>query len=58
MIREFLRNCPYVDLAVAGQLIFFCLFLAALVWVFRNGSKDFYDKLSQLPLEEKGHPHE
>lgn len=51
MIREFLKNCPYVDLAVAGQLIFFALFVAALAWVSRRGSKEFYEKLSQLPLE-------
>lgn len=54
MIREFLRNCPYTDLAVAGQVIFFAVFVAAIFWVFRSGSKNFYDKLAQLPLEKGG----
>lgn len=58
MIREFLKNCPYVDLAVIGQLIFFVLYITALVWVFRSGSKSFYERLARLPLENGGNSHE
>jgi hypothetical protein len=58
VIREFLKNYPYIDLAVAGQIIFFLLFVAAIFWVFRRGSGQFYEKLSHIPLDRKGSPHE
>ena len=58
MIREFLKNYPYMDLAVAGQLIFFTLFVMAIFWVFRRGSYSFYQELSRMPLEKKEGTHE
>lgn len=51
MKQAFLRNFQHMDLVVVGQLLFFAVFAAALVWVFRSGSKAFYDKLSALPLD-------
>lgn len=54
MKQEFLKNFPFMDLVVAGQLIFFAIFVGAVFWVFRSGSKNFYQKLAALPLEEKG----
>lgn len=57
LIREFLHNCPHVDLVVLGEVMFFGLFVAALFWVFRPASKGFYEKLSQLPLD-NGAAHE
>ncbi len=53
MIQQFLSNFPFLDLVVAGQLLFFTIFLGALAWVFRSGSREFYDKLAALPLDEK-----
>lgn len=53
MKQQFLSNFPFLDLVVVGQLLFFTIFLGALVWVFRSGSKEFYDKLAALPLEDK-----
>lgn len=53
MIREFLKNCPFVDMAIVGQLIFLTVFLAAIFWVFRKGSNRFYKKMSNIPLEEE-----
>ncbi len=50
MIRQFLAHFPYAELAIAGQLIFMTIFLGSIIWIFRKGSKDFYDKLSKLPL--------
>ena len=53
MKQEFLRNFPMMDLVVVGQLLFFTVFVAALLWVFRSGSKGFYEKLAALPFDEK-----
>jgi len=50
MIRQFLANFPYAELAIAGQLIFMTVFVGSIFWIFRKGSQDFYDKLSKLPL--------
>jgi hypothetical protein len=54
MIREFLKAYPYLDLAVAGQVIFFLVFVAAIFWVFRSGSGGFYERLSRMPFEREG----
>ncbi len=53
MKQEFLKNFPLMDLVVVGQLLFFTVFVAALFWVFRSGSKEFYQKLAHLPLDRK-----
>lgn len=53
MKQQFLSNFPFLDLVVVGQLLFFTIFLGALAWVFRSGSKEFYDKLAALPLDDK-----
>ncbi len=58
MKQQFLKNFPHMDLVVVGQLLFFAVFLCALVWVFRSGSKAFYEKLSTLPLDENGAKYE
>lgn len=53
MIREFLKACPFVDLAIIGQIIFFTVFLSVIFWIFRKGSKQFYQKMAQIPLEQE-----
>lgn len=53
MKQAFLKNFPHMDLVVMGQLLFFAVFVAALIWVFRSGSKGFYEKLAELPLDGK-----
>jgi hypothetical protein len=53
MKQQFLKNFQHMDLVVVGQLLFFAVFVAALLWVFRSGSKGFYEKLSALPFEGK-----
>lgn len=53
MKQEFLKNFPLMDLVVVGQLLFFSVFMAALLWVFRSGSKGFYEKLAALPFDGK-----
>jgi cbb3-type cytochrome oxidase subunit 3 len=54
MPRNVLTHFPFLDLVVAGQLIFFAVFVGALIWIFRRGSKRFYDGLAALPLEDGG----
>lgn len=51
MIRDFLANFPYVSLAIVGQLLFMTIFIGSIGWVFRKGSKKFYDQLAAIPLE-------
>lgn len=34
-----------------GLLIFLGVFAGAIAWVYRGGSKEFYEKLGRLPLE-------
>ncbi len=54
MKQSFLKNFPFMDLVVVGQLLFFTVFVCAIIWVFRSGSKGFYEKLAALPLDEEG----
>lgn len=58
MHRHFLTHFPFISLVVAGQLLFLAVFLGAFFWIFRKGSKNFYDHLANLPLDERGNSHE
>ncbi len=58
MPHDVLTHFPFLDLVVAGQLIFFTVFVGALFCVFRKGSKEYYDYLAQLPLGKDGSSHE
>ena len=51
-MREVLTHFPWINLVLASQLIFLGLFLGALAWVFRPKSKNFYEKLANLPVKE------
>lgn len=53
MKNQVLQLFPYIDLVVAGQLIFFTVFVGALFWVFRRGGSSFYDQLARMPLDEQ-----
>ena len=52
MHRDVLTHFPLMSLVVFGQLLFFAIFLGAIVWVFRRRSREFYQDLSQMPLRE------
>ncbi|MGE3262743.1 MAG: hypothetical protein AB7K68_13255 [Bacteriovoracia bacterium] len=58
LVREFLRNYPYMNLVVCGELIFFAVFIAAIFWVFRRNSAAFYEQLARIPLEKNGDTYE
>lgn len=51
MYANFVSHFPWLNLVVVGELMFLALFIGALIWVFRKGSKEFYAQLSELPLE-------
>ncbi|MAF90529.1 MAG: cbb3-type cytochrome c oxidase subunit 3 [Bdellovibrionota bacterium] len=52
LVRLALSDYPFVDLSVIGFLIFFLIFCGMLFWIFRKGSKKFYNDMSNLPLED------
>lgn len=50
MLREVLTKFPLTGLVITGQLIFFTVFTGAVFWIFRKGSRPFYERLGRLPL--------
>jgi cbb3-type cytochrome oxidase subunit 3 len=51
VIRDVLSHFHLPLLSCVGLLLFMGVFIGALMWVFRRGSKEFYQKLSDLPLD-------
>jgi cbb3-type cytochrome oxidase subunit 3 len=51
MIREVLSHFHLPFLSCIGLLLFMGVFIGALMWVFRRGSKELYTAMSDLPLE-------
>lgn len=51
-MKEGLKYFTDTYLTSIGLLLFFVFFVAVIFWVFRKGSKAFYNKASQLPLNE------
>lgn len=51
MMKQVVSTFPLINLVLVGQLLFFTIFVGALAWVFRKGSKPYYDQLAQLPIE-------
>ena len=52
MIQRVLSHYTMPALSGLGLLLFMGVFLGALVWVFRKGSREFYSNLSDLPMKE------
>lgn len=50
-MKQVLTQFPFTSLVVAGQLIFFTIFIGAILWVTRRGSAEAYKYLSDLPFE-------
>ena len=46
MYQQYLAKFPMTNLVVAGELIFFFVFLAIAIWVYRRGSEKIYADLS------------
>lgn len=52
MVREVLSNFPYGYMPTAVMLVFLLFFCSMVWWVFRKKSKQIYQKIERLPLEE------
>lgn len=55
MYQQHLSRFPHINLVVAGELIFFIVFILIAIWVFRSSQKSYYQKLSTdlLDLEKE-----
>ncbi len=40
------------DVGMIGLLFFFIFFCAVVLWTFRSGAKNIYEKYGRIPLEE------
>lgn len=54
MKTEGLKYFSDAPIMVVGFLIFFFCFLAFIFWVYRRGSKNLYNHIARLPLNEPG----
>lgn len=52
MKREILSNTDLLVLPELTLFIFLAIFVGALLWIYRPGSRDFYDRRGRMPLEE------
>lgn len=52
MIRTVFAHYHLPMLACVGLLLFVSVFAGATVWVFRQGSREFYQDLSSRPLRD------
>lgn len=56
MHRDVLTHFPFMTLVIFGQLLFFAIFVGAIIWVYRKKSGAFYQHLSNMPLDDGGSP--
>ncbi|MCB0369447.1 MAG: cbb3-type cytochrome c oxidase subunit 3 [Bdellovibrionales bacterium] len=52
MTKQWLAHFNDSNLTLIGFLIFFCVFVAVIIWTFRKDSKDYYDSAAKLPLND------
>lgn len=50
-MKEGLKYFTDTHLTSIGLLLFFTFFVAVIFWVFRKGSKPFYNHTAQMPLD-------
>lgn len=53
MKSQILANFTSVYLPAIGFVLFFLIFIGAVIWVYRPRSKEFYKELSRLALEDE-----
>ena len=51
MFKYLLAETGASEGGVISLLIFFGLFVAMLLWIFRKGSKEKYDAIAKMPLD-------
>jgi cbb3-type cytochrome oxidase subunit 3 len=52
MIQRVLSHYSLTSLTDAGLILFFSVFIGALIWTLRKKNSNLYKYLEQLPLEE------
>jgi cbb3-type cytochrome oxidase subunit 3 len=55
MLSQGLTYFNNVPLTVVGMILFFTVFLVVVLWTFgRSRSREFYEKLAEIPLNQDG----
>lgn len=54
MIAQAFARFPMVWLTCIGLLLFMGVFIGALLWANRKGSRDFYARMAAIPMEREG----
>jgi cbb3-type cytochrome oxidase subunit 3 len=52
MIKEALTGYPHINLTLVALGIFVGVFFGMLIWIHRKNSKELYQQIANLPLEE------
>jgi cbb3-type cytochrome oxidase subunit 3 len=52
MISQWLSEGDHVTWPLVALCVFIVVFVGMLVWIYRPGSKQFYEREAQLPLED------
>ncbi len=55
MKQDVLMHFTHLNLTCMALIIFFILFVSALIWVIRPQGRALYRYMSELPLEENSH---
>lgn len=53
MKNDVLAHFPYLWLTCSALILFCVLFIAAVIWVYRKSSKNFYTYMESIPLQEE-----
>ncbi|NQU64075.1 MAG: cbb3-type cytochrome c oxidase subunit 3 [SAR324 cluster bacterium] len=51
MFAAILNSMNFTPWALFSLILFLCVFIGVLFWVFRKGSSEFYQSLARLPLD-------
>ena len=54
MYKQLVVNFALSNMMLFGEILFVSIFAASLIWVNRRGSKEFYDRLANMPMDDAG----
>jgi cbb3-type cytochrome oxidase subunit 3 len=54
MFKQVVLPFVMANFMLIGELLFVAIFTASLLWVYRRGSKETYDRLARMPYEDQG----
>lgn len=52
MTKQWLAHFNDTQVALFGFLLFFSVFVVVLLWTYRKNSKNYYQEISNLPLND------